>query len=175
MRKVLPKKFFERPSLEVAEDLLGKFLVRKYRGREISSMIVETEAYEGAEDLASHARHGKTPRNTPMFDEAGLTYIYLVYGMYYLLNVTTCKKGEPGAVLIRGTEEAIGPGKLTKKLRIDKRLNHKKLGKDLGLWIEDRGIQVSKKEIRKMPRVGIDYAGAWAKKPYRFVLKQIER
>lgn len=171
MKKILTRRFFERPSREVAEDLLGKFLVRRFRENEISSMILETEAYEGAEDLASHARHGKTLRNAPMFDSAGLTYIYLVYGMYYLLNVTTCKKNEPGAVLIRGTEEVIGPGRLTKHLKINKDLNHKAFEKELGLWIEDRGEKVPKKDIQKMPRVGIDYAGIWAKKPYRFVLR----
>ena len=174
MRKILTKPFFERSELAVAEELLGKYVVRAHGDTEISSMIVDTEAYGGAEDLASHARHGNTARNAPMFDEGGMAYIYLVYGMHYLLNATARAKGTPAAVLIRGTKDVTGPGRLTTWLNVDKQLNHKRLIKENGLWIEDRGKRISTEHIQKMPRVGIDYAGVWAHKPYRFVLKENE-
>lgn len=102
MRKRLGRKFFERKTLMVARDLLGKVLVRKIGNRLVSALITETEAYCGPEDLASHASKGKTPRTTVMFGPAGYSYIYLIYGMYHCLNIVTDKDGYPAAVLIRG-------------------------------------------------------------------------
>jgi len=170
MRCVLTKKFFNRPVLEVAPDLIGKFLVRRYRGKEIASMIMETEAYDGVHDLACHARNGKTKRNTPMFDEAGTIYVYFTYGMHWMLNLVTGEKEYPAAVLIRGLEDVSGPARLTKKFHIDRKLNHKPLGKPSGLWVEDRGVVITRREIKRTPRIGVSSAGEWAKKPYRFVL-----
>lgn len=170
MRKVLGKSFFERSALEVAEDLLGKFLVKQEKGKEKAYMITEVEAYDGFEDKASHAHKGKTARNEIMFGEAGYWYVYLVYGMHNMLNIVTGKKDYPAAVLIRGVEEINGPGKLAKFLKIDRKFNKKKAERKTGLWIEDRGIKIKKSEIKKTPRIGVDYAGECAKKLYRFVL-----
>lgn len=167
MRKTLAQKFFERPALMVARDLLGKYIVRKMNGREVALQINETEAYFGFEDKGSHAHRGQTPRNTPMFGEAGHIYVYFTYGMHFMLNITTSKKGFPAAVLIRGAGEVVGPGRLTKFLKIEKTLNTRKLGKESGLWIEDRGVKISK--VQKTPRIGIPNRGAWSLKPWRFV------
>jgi DNA-3-methyladenine glycosylase len=170
MRKPLTAAFFRRPALTVARGLLGKFLVRRVRGKETAVMITEVEAYDGFKDKASHAHRGQTPRNAPMFGPAGCWYVYFVYGMHWMLNVVTGPKGYPAAVLIRGLEGIPGPARLTKRLLIDRRLDAKPASKASGLWIEDRGVRVSPKRIRRTPRIGVDYAGAWARKPYRFLL-----
>jgi DNA-3-methyladenine glycosylase len=135
-------------------------------------MIVETEAYDGMRDLACHARNGKTKRNAPMFDKAGTIYVYFTYGMHWMLNLVAREENYPAAVLIRALGDVSGPARLTKKLRIDKRLNYKLLGKQSGLWIEDRGVGIKKRDILRTPRIGINYAGKWAEKSYRFVLKK---
>lgn len=171
-RKILPPAFFERDTLVVARELLGKYLIRRTRGKEIAMMITEVEAYDGFEDKASHAHKGETAHNKPMFGDAGVWYIYLIYGMYEMLNIVTGKKGYPAAVLIRGVESVSGPGRLTKFLQISRAQNNKRAVFDNGLWIEDMEIMVIDNEIKKMPRIGVDYAGVWAKKKYRFVLKQ---
>jgi DNA-3-methyladenine glycosylase len=173
VKKILPKKFFERATLVVAHDLLGKLLVRKKGRKEIGYMITEVEAYDGHKDKASHAHRGKTARNKTMFGEAGVWYIYFVYGMYDMLNVVTGPHGYPAAVLIRAVEGISGPGRLTKKLGITRELNSKGAVQKSGLWIEDRGIRVKKKDLKKTPRIWVGYAGAvWSKKPYRFILKK---
>ncbi len=172
MRKILIKKFFERSSLIVAPELLGKYVVSTLSGNEESYLITETEAYDGIEDLASHASRGKTMRTEVIFGVPGRFYIYLIYGMYYMLNIVTDKEEYPSAVLLRGVQGINGPGKLTKKLGITKSINILEAKKETGLWFEDRGIKIDKKEIIKTPRVGVDYAGPiWAKKDYRFILK----
>lgn len=106
-----------------------------------------------------------------MFGPAGHWYTYLIYGMYWMLNVVTSEPGYPAAVLIRTAGEWDGPGKLTKAMHIDKRFNAKPAAKEVGLWIEDRGLIIPKNSIFRTPRVGVDYAGAWAKKPFRFVVQ----
>lgn len=171
MGKVLTVSFFKRKTTIVAEDLIGKFLIRTFRGREYVYMITETEAYDGFDDKASQAHRGKTTRNKVMFDEAGTIYTYLTYGMHFMLNIVTGKKEFPAAVLIRGVEEVSGPGRLTKALHITKTLNTKPLGKNSGLWVEDRGISISKKQIERTPRIGINCEQEWKDKPYRFILK----
>ncbi|HET8574806.1 MAG TPA: DNA-3-methyladenine glycosylase [Candidatus Paceibacterota bacterium] len=171
MRKILQKDFFERPALRVAEDLLGKYLVKQSGDGEMSARITEVEAYGGFEDKASHAHRGKTPRNAPMFGEAGVWYVYFVYGIHFMLNIVTDQEDIPSAILIRGVEGISGPGKLTKHFAIDKMYNAKKADTQTGLWIEDRGELITPKHIRRLPRVGVAYAGeVWAKKPYRFFL-----
>jgi len=171
MRKILTKKFFERSALEVAENLLGKYLVRKISGKEIALKINEVEAYDGFEDKASHAHKGRTERNKVMFGEAGRWYVYLVYGMHNMLNIVTGGKDYPAAILIRGAGELSGPGRLTKFLKINKKLNGKNASVETGLWFEDRGDVIDNKKIKRSARVGVDYAGPiWAKKDYRFVL-----
>ncbi|MDX1535871.1 MAG: DNA-3-methyladenine glycosylase [Candidatus Spechtbacterales bacterium] len=169
-RKILTNDFFNRPTLEVAENLIGKYLIRKLDNKELAFKITEVEAYDGFEDKASHAHKGKTPRTEIMFREAGLWYVYLVYGMHWMLNIVTGPKEYPAAVLIRGTEEVSGPGRLTKKLRINKDFNYKMATPETGLWIEDKGDNVDKQKIKTTSRIGVDYAGEWAKKPYRFIL-----
>jgi len=154
----------------VARDLVGKFLVRKIRGKEIALMITETEAYEGENDLASHASRGRTARNAPMWDEARHFYVYLVYGVHEMLNVVTGKHNYPAAVLVRGVEGCTGPGRVTRALNVTRTLNGKRAVPESGLWFEDRGVRIAPRRIKRTPRVGVAYAGDWASKPYRFVL-----
>lgn len=170
MKKILKKSFFNKPVLKVAQNLIGKFLIRRYKTKETAYMIIEVEAYDGQKDLACHAKSGKTKRNKVMFGEAGRFYVYFTYGMHWMLNIVTGKKDYPAAVLIRGIEGILGPARLTKKLKIGKNFNGRKANKKTGLWFEDRGIKIGKNQILRAPRIGVDYAGAWAKKPYRFVL-----
>ncbi len=182
MAKILKPQFFNRPTLEVAKDLLGKFIVRRYpaqsigtrvgkRGQEIVLMITEVEAYDGFKDKASHAHRGQTERNKIMFGPAGFWYVYFTYGLHWMLNIVTGPKDYPAAVLIRGTDKVTGPARLTKFLHIDKKLNNQPARRLSGLWIEDRGVVIAKKQIKRIARVGVAYAGEWAKKPYRFMLK----
>jgi len=168
MRKMLDKEFFDRPATAVAKDLLGKYLISP----EGSHMITETEAYVGPQDKACHSYKGRTARTEPMYDEPGTIYIYFTYGMHYMLNFVTGAKDYPAAVLIRGVEGIVGPGRLTKALQIDKRFNHRPLRRITGLWVEDRGVIIRPREVLRTPRIGIDYAGEWKDKPYRFVLKK---
>ncbi|MBI5004708.1 MAG: DNA-3-methyladenine glycosylase [Candidatus Lloydbacteria bacterium] len=171
LRHILSDSFFCRDTRIVARELLGKFLVRRIGKEEIALMITETEAYDGPHDKASHAHRGETPRNEVMFREAGFWYVYLVYGVYHMLNIVTGERGYPAAVLIRGAGEYDGPGKLTKALRINRQQNGKKARRSSGLWIEDRGVVIPKLGIQKAPRIGVAYAEEWAKKPYRFLLR----
>jgi DNA-3-methyladenine glycosylase len=172
MRKILKQEFFARDARVVARSLLGKYLVRRYRGREEAYRITEVEAYIGPHDKASHAHRGRTTRTEVMFGKPGRFYVYLVYGMYWMLNIVTDVDDYPSAVLIRGVEGIDGPGKVTRVLHIDKRLNTKGVHKRTGLWVEDRGERVRHKNIFSLPRVGVAYAGEWAAKPYRFILKR---
>jgi DNA-3-methyladenine glycosylase len=171
MRKTLSADFFDRPTMTVARDLVGKFLVREMDDGEIALMITETEAYHGFDDRASHARFGKTARTAPMFGKPGTIYAYFIYGMHWMLNIACGKEHFPAAVLIRGAEGFNGPGRLAKALRVEKGMSGLALGKESGLWIEDRGIMIPRGKIKATPRIGIDYAGAWAKKEWRFVLE----
>src|SRR5436305_8063093 len=126
MPRVLPKTFFERPVVEVAKGLIGASLVRRMPdGETISSMLTEVEAYDGPLDLASHASRGRTPRTQVMFGPAGVFYVYLIYGLHWMLNVVTGEPDYPAAVLIRGTTDISGPGRITAQLQIDKSLNGK--------------------------------------------------
>lgn len=169
---LVEKDFFDRPTLIVAKELIGKYMVRKVGGKTVALMITETECYDGFDDKASHASRGQTPRNTPMFGEAGTIYVYFTYGIHWMLNIVCGKEKYPAAVLIRGVEGITGPARLTKALRIDKRLNTKELSKKTGLWIEDRGVVIAKKDIQVTTRIGVPYASEWAHKPWRFVLKK---
>jgi len=169
----LKRGFFERPTLVVARELLGKVLVRRIGTRKISVRITETEAYIGEKDLASHARFGKTKRNAVMYGPAGVWYPYFVYGMHWMLNVTTEQMEAPAAVLIRAgklieMDTALkGPGILAKALRVDGAC-YGKSATSGDLYIEDRGDRPGK--ILRTPRIGIDYAGAYIGKLWRFVV-----
>ena len=163
--------FFDRPAARVARDLLGKQLVRRSGRAVVSSMVTETEAYEGPHDLACHAARGRTARTEIMFGPPGTLYVYLIYGIHWMLNVVTGEAGYPAAVLIRAVEAASGPGRLTSALGIDKTLNGKVAGETTGLWFEDVGRKLSRRSVVRTPRIGVDYAGpVWSAKHLRFVL-----
>ena len=140
-----------------AKMLLGKWLCRRLsEGRVLKARIVETEAYCGESDTACHAHRGKTPRNAPMYEAGGCAYISLCYGMHNLLNIVTGRKDYPEAVLVRGVEGHVGPGRVTKHLRIDRALNREGLVASEALWIEDDGSPAAR--FKSSPRVGIGYA-----------------
>ena len=169
--KILTQPFFNRPTLVVAPELLGKYLVRARDGQIRAYMLTEVEAYTGPEDLAAHSAKGRTPRTEVMFGPAGVWYVYFVYGMHHMLNIVTEEPDSGTAILIRGVETISGPGRLTKQLGIDRSLNRTLAVKQTGLWIEDRGVAVAPGQILTTPRIGVDYAGPiWAAKPYRFLL-----
>ena len=158
--------FFQRPVLEVAREMLGVSICRKLSNGEVIRMTVnETEAYDGEEDLACHASKGKTHRNEVMYEEAGVIYLYLCYGLHWLLNIVSGDRDYPAAVLLRGTLEVSGPGRLTKKLGIDGKLNRKFASIENGLWFEK-----GKRDWFESsgPRFGIDYAGESGQNPSDF-------
>lgn len=183
--KKLPASFYERPTLEVASALLGKVLVRETPEGRASGRIVETEAYVGPEDRASHAFRGPTRRNAAMFGPAGRAYVYQIYGLHFCLNAVTEAEGYPAAVLVRALEPvagvgvmrlrrpgiadrdlARGPGRLCRALAIDRAQD----GEDLAgneLWIED-GDPLPPGDIVATPRIGVDFAGEWSRRPWRF-------
>jgi len=171
----LDRRAFNRPTLRVARDLLGKFIVRRWRGRRFSAMIAETEAYRGPKDRASHAAGGRrTPRVEPLYGEGGTVYVYFVYGMHWLLNFSTAGAGRPEGVLIRGIvtgrgKLVAGPGRVTRYLKIDKGLDGDDVTDSKRIRIEDRGVRVPASRVRKGPRIGVHYAGRyWAARPWRF-------
>lgn len=178
-RKRLKRKFYIRPTLTVAKELLGKYLVRKIGKKKLVGKIIETEAYIGPEDRASHAYGGKiTERCKTEYLIGGHIYIYLCYGMYWQLNITTAREGEPECVLIRALEPinekekiASGPGKLCNWLKLNKSFDGEDLTKSKRIWVEDWGERIKKQQIVATTRVGIEYAGQWAKKPWRFYIK----
>ncbi len=169
MKKILSRVFFERPTIHVARELLGKFLARRHRGSTIVAMIADVEAYDGFRDRGSHASRGRTTRNAPMFGPPGHWYVYFTYGMHWMLNIVTREEGYPAAILIRGIQGANGPARLTKKLKIGGRMNGERAEQRSGLWIEDRGVRIRRSEIKSGPRIGVSYAGPyWAQRRLRF-------
>lgn len=167
-RRELDQKFFNRGTIAVAKNLLGKFLVKRERGKRMALMITEVEVYDGFRDRGSHA-HRKTPRAKVMFGPPGYWYVYFTYGMHWMLNAVTREKEYPAAVLVRGVEGFKGPGRLTKYLKINGRFNGKPISRKSGLWVEDREVGIPAWKIKRGPRVGIDYAGPiWSKKQWRF-------
>lgn len=169
----LPRSFYLAPTLTVARRLLGMHLVHEVQGRLRVGRIVETEAYLGPSDLAAHSSRGRTPRNEVMFGPPGHAYVYFIYGIWYCFNVVTRAAGIPQAVLIRALEPVShvdlpswGPGLLCRALGIDRSQN----GLDLTgkpLWIE-KPIPSFHPRIARATRIGVDYAGDWAHKPWRF-------
>lgn len=162
--------FFDRPADRVARDLLGSHLVARTPRGTRRLIVTETEAYLGAHDLACHGSRGMTARNATMFGPAGRWYVYLCYGLHWMLNIVTGPEGRPAAVLLRGAGEAVGPGRLTRALGIDRRLDGVAASRRSGLWLEPSGLIVPRRRIERTPRIGIGYAGEWADKPLRFVL-----
>ena len=171
----LPRSFYARASLEVAPELLGLNVVRNDRGRLRIGRIVETEAYMGPEDLAAHSAGGRrTHRTEVMFGPPGRAYVYLIYGFWNCLNVVTSPIGSPHAVLLRALEPVMniehgtwGPGLLCRALDIDRTLNGADLRGEV-LWIERPAGPRRAVRIGTGPRIGVAYAGAWAKRPWRF-------
>jgi len=174
----LTRSFYTGPTLEIAKKLLGKYIVRKHGKKKLSGMIIETEAYIGPQDKASHAHKGKmTPRNKAEYLIGGHVYIYLVYGMYWQLNISTGKASKSECVLIRALDSnlgklASGPGKLCQYLKLDKSFYGEDVTKSKKIWLENRGMKVKPFQIKASKRIGIDYAGNyWANKKWRFVLR----
>jgi len=177
MRQVrLGAEFYRRGPTEVARDLLGTTLCRKLPdGAVLRGRLVEVEAYVGERDLASHARFGLTRRNRHMWEDGGLAYVYLVYGMHHCLNVVTGIAGAPSAVLLRAAEmpngvSASGPGRLTKAFHVDRTLDGASFVRGEALWLE-AGEPVPDREVRRTPRIGVSYAGAWASKRLRYIVR----
>lgn len=175
--KILEKKFYQRPTLDVARDLLGCVIVRKIGKKEMRAMITDVEAYIGEDDLACHASKGRTKRSEVLYGEAGHAYVYLIYGMYHIMNVVTEEKDFPAAVMIRavkmeGTDyvRTNGPGKVCRALQIGKELHGWDMTKGERLWIEKRTASISAEDIVADRRVGIDYAKHCKEYPWRFAL-----
>jgi DNA-3-methyladenine glycosylase len=165
--KRLTSSFFAGNPVNVAQNLLGKVIVRCFNdGRVEHYRITETEAYRGEEDLACHAAKGRTKRTEVMYHKGGVIYVYLVYGMYWMLNFVTSDEGFPAAVLIRGAGKISGPGRLGRELQLDQSFYGENLSNSARLWLEDApGFSAYK----STPRVGIHYAGEWVHKKWRFV------
>ena len=175
MRK-LPRKFYDRDTVVVAQELLGKYLVHVSGGVKRVGRIVEVEAYLGPHDLAAHSARGRTERTKVMFGPPGHAYVYLVYGMYHCMNVVTEREGQAAAVLLRALEPVAsiegrtqGPGLLCKAMDIDRSLHGQDLLSDeLHVAAATGAASVV---IEKRPRIGVDYAGQWAKRLLRFYIK----
>lgn len=188
---ILDKSFYQRKVQTVAQDLIGKKLVRIIDGDRVSGIINETEAYDGESDLACHASRGKTRRNFVMYGEAGRSYVYFTYGMHWMLNCVADKEGYPAAVLIRSIlpvegfdiirrnrtpilekQWTNGPAKLTKAFSITGILNGETLTSiESGLWIEN-GVSFPLASIKRTPRIGIQTTPEpWLSKPWRFIVQ----
>jgi DNA-3-methyladenine glycosylase len=182
-KNILSVAFFNRDTRLVARELLGKTLYHRTSEALYKATICETEAYHGIDDLACHCSKGKTNRTEVMFGEAGHLYIYLIYGMYEMLNFVTMPEGFPAAVLIRAVTDlkilrnnkfvsldfpTDGPGKLTGRLQINRNYNARLLHPDTGIWVADEGISIPENKIIKAKRIGIDYAKEWKDKLWRF-------
>ena len=161
------RKFFKDDVVDVSQKLIGKLLCRKFSDETIKKFrINETEAYRGPDDLACHASKGKTERTKAFFLEGGHLYVYMCYGIHWLINIVTGNADEPQATLIRGIETAPGPGRVGSRLEISKDLYGIDLCTSDIMWLEDDGV---KWDYISTPRIGIDYAGEpWISKPWRY-------
>lgn len=164
----LGEEFFHRDALEVASELVGKILVSRIKGEEIRVRITETEAYRGEEDTACHAHKGRTKRTEVLYGKSGVIYVYLCYGMHWLMNVITGDENQPQGVLFRAGEELNGPAKLTKALGVTGEQNLLSIIDNPKIWIEDDNVR---HKYHTDTRVGIDYATEeYRKKKWRFIL-----
>ena len=168
-RAYLTEAFFNRPADAVARDLLGKTLVRLIGKNVVRLPITETEAYLGPHDLACHAARGRTLRTEVMFGPPGTLYVYLVYGLHWMLNIVTGPTGYPAAVLIRAAGNLSGPGRLARALAITGHLNGKPAIPPKGLWFEhDKGAKAGR--VIAGSRIGVGYAGPrWSARELRFM------
>jgi len=184
---ILPKSFYDRPTLTVARELIGARLIRVLDGVKLVGIISETEAYISQKDLACHAKAGLTARTAVMFGKPGHAYVYFTYGNHWMLNTVTEREGFPAAVLIRAIQpiegveimsalrsgrDTFGPGKLTQAMGITKSENGVDLTKTThGLWIE-AGLKVPNSLVTKGPRVGLNNTPEpWLSKPWRFLVR----
>jgi DNA-3-methyladenine glycosylase len=173
---MLERAFYDRDTIQVARELLGMHLVLHVGGEERIGRIVETEAYLGPHDLAAHSSRGRTARTEIMFGPPGHAYVYFIYGMYFCMNVVTGPDGQASAVLLRALEpvqnlrgRSQGPGLLCKAMGVDKRLNgHDLLSDEFHIAAPDQAPRIS---IVRRPRIGVDYAGHWAKRLLRFYIR----
>jgi DNA-3-methyladenine glycosylase len=170
----LTRDFYARDTLQVARELIGMHLVHDDGKTQRVGRIVETEAYQGPEDLAAHSARGHTPRTSVMFGPAGHAYVYLIYGVWNCLNVVTAQDGKPHAVLLRALApvrnlagSTWGPGLLCRAMHIDRRLNAADLC-SVPLWLERPAARASRPRIGRSARIGVEYAGEWALRPWRF-------
>jgi len=172
----LPRPFYDRDTVIVAQELLGKLLVLQSAKIERIGKIVEVEAYLGEHDLAAHSSKGRTERTKIMFGPPGFAYVYLIYGMHHCMNVVTEREGNGAAVLLRAVEpvknlpgKTSGPGLLCRAMEIDRRLNgHDLLSDELFIAEPEVAERIS---VVKRPRIGVDYAQHWAKRLLRFYIK----
>jgi DNA-3-methyladenine glycosylase len=195
--EILPTDFYSRSALDTARNLIGKLLVRRYLDQLIGGVIIETEAYQGEEDLGCHAKAGLTQRTKIMYGPPGHAYIYFTYGMHWMLNAVTCPTGSPAAVLIRGIEPVYGldmmrslrqqpptrtpgslnkgwtdgPAKLCQAFSLDGKLNGINLcDSNSDLWISNSGFDVPENEITRTPRIGMNNVPEpWKSIPWRFL------
>jgi DNA-3-methyladenine glycosylase len=191
MSKLKKEYYLNADVVEVAEDLIGKVLLTHINGKTTGGIIIETEAYAGVTDKASHAYGGRrTARNEAMYLKGGIAYVYLCYGIHHLFNVVTNEENIPHAVLIRAIKPiegiatilkrrrqlklarntAGGPGTVSQSLGIHTKLSGCDLTKNT-IWIQDENIKIDTKKIIRGPRIGVDYAGEDARLPYRFIFK----
>jgi len=187
MRRILPRSFYDRPTLRVAHELIGARLVRILDGQRLAGLITETEAYVGETDLGSHARAGRTLRTQVMYGPPGHAYVYFTYGNHWMLNVVCEEENMPAAVLVRAIQpvegvdvilkrrsgrDTFGPGKLAQALGITGKENGIDLtGRNGQLWIE-QGLPVPERLVTKGPRVGLySVPEPWKSKPWRFLVK----
>ena len=188
----LPESYYlDSDVVSIAKDLIGKYLFTRIDGLITGGCIVETEAYNGIVDKASHAYgNRRTPRTSIMFEQGGIAYVYLCYGIHEMLNVVTSVAGQPHAILIRAIQPTVGldimqarrnmavikpnitrgPGSVAKAMGISRKINGISLNSDT-MWIEDQGLTFPDEEIAAGPRIGVDYAGNDALLPYRFYVK----
>jgi DNA-3-methyladenine glycosylase len=188
----LPEAYYHNPDVvAISRDLIGKYLFTSINGETTGGYIVETEAYAGVIDRASHSFGGKvTPRTQTMYMQGGVSYVYLCYGIHEMFNIVTSVEGQPHAILIRAIQpthgldimmlrrnmETVkpnitkGPGSVAKALGISRKINALSMLSDT-IWIEDRGLTFPDAEVAAGPRIGVDYAGEDALLPYRFYVK----
>ena len=171
----LPRGFYQRDAVEVARDLLGKHLVHVVEGVQRVGRIVEVEAYLGPHDLAAHSSKGLTRRNRAMFGPPGHAYVYLIYGIHFCMNIVAQAEGHGAAILLRALEPVCnlegrtqGPGLLCKAMGIDRRMDGHDLLSDT-LYVTDAGEDRPLRIVRR-PRIGVDYAGVWAKRLLRLYI-----
>jgi DNA-3-methyladenine glycosylase len=168
MHSKLHQSFFIRDVLEVAPDLPGMKIVRTIDGQRFEWIVTEVEAYRGIEDLACHARRGRTKRTEIMYHGGGHIYIYLIYGMYWMLNIVTGPEDNPQAVLIRSLKGVQGPGRVSRELRLDESFYGERVFDSGRIWIEE-GIKPE--SVQTGSRIGIEYAGEyWSKIKWRYFI-----